>query len=208
MSEYPSPPTPARPDRNHPDHGARPAEPDEKAKPGQFPTGLEVYGWIFFVIAVLASLLGLWFAARAVALTYSRPQYAAALIASIAYTANAVYGCLVGFRLGRGHRTALKHARINLISAGVIGFALGATRAIAAGPTTEGFTPAVNLIYLFLMYQWGGRYWNALTKLSGMAQAPDGRWWSADGEWWWDGQRWQPRGPAHREDREAERPTA
>lgn len=194
MREYPSPPTQS--DRTQPNHGARPAEPKKPAKPGQFPTGLEVYGWIFFVLAVLASLLGLLFVARSGALTYSRPQYAAALIASIAYTANAIYGSLAGFRLGRGDRTALKHARINLISAGVIGLALGATLAIAAGPTTQGFTPSVSLIYLFLMYQWGGRYWNALTRLSSVTQAPDGRWWSADGEWWWDGQQWRPRGTA------------
>ena len=49
-------------------------------------------------------------------------------------------------------------------------------------------------VYGWIMYQWGGRYCNAVTKLSSMIRSPDGRWWSADGEWWWDGQQWRPRG--------------
>jgi|SRR5215510_2446665 len=71
------------------------------------------------------------------------PQYAAALVASIAYTANAIYGSLAGFRLGRGDGSALKHARINLISAGVIGFALGATPRHRRSPDHVGI-PAVS----------------------------------------------------------------
>ena len=79
----------------------------EVCSPGESPPGLKVFGWVFFVFAVLGSLGGVLAVGLAGAATYIDRTFVASLIVFIPYLGNALYGSVVGFRLVRDDRGAV-----------------------------------------------------------------------------------------------------